>query len=82
MLIQKIGNYCKIDAPSNWEGLTIEEILKDKWMAPKKLVHTWRMENSILLNNEKANWKVPLQIGDSIFFPFYRRRLWIYTNSG
>ncbi|KUP09577.1 hypothetical protein Q73_02905 [Bacillus coahuilensis m2-6] len=71
MLIQKIGNYCKIDAPSNWEGLTIEEILKDKWMAPKKLVHTWRMENSILLNNEKANWKVPLQIGDSIFFPFF-----------
>lgn len=45
-------------------GLSIEELLKQYWRAPKKLVHQLRMEKAVTINKESQNWKQVLQVGD------------------
>lgn len=45
-------------------GLSIEELLKQYWHAPKKLVHQLRMEKAVTINKESQNWKQVLNVGD------------------
>ncbi|MGE6260381.1 RluA family pseudouridine synthase [Heyndrickxia sporothermodurans] len=51
------------DIPSKWNNLSIETILKEKWLVPKKLMHELRMEKAIQINDEMINWKRPLPTG-------------------
>ncbi|MEM1504180.1 RluA family pseudouridine synthase [Domibacillus sp. 8LH] len=54
------------------DGSTIEAILSEKWQLPKKMIHLWRMDRSILLNGQPANWRQPLEQGSSLAFPFFK----------
>lgn len=66
MKVKKMGEWCEITVPSVWEGRTIDSILKEEWQVPKKLLHHYRMEKSILVNGEGKRWSEQLQEGDKL----------------
>lgn len=52
-------------------GLSIEELLKQYWRSPKKLVHQLRMEKAVTINKESQNWKQVLQVGDVLHIQLF-----------
>lgn len=67
MKVAKKGEWFEIEVPMEWEGQTIEEILKDKWKSPKKLTHQFRMEKRVQLNGKiETNWQRRLQEKDHL----------------
>lgn len=49
------------------DGITIEQLLREDWMAGKKTVHLMRMAKSVTdLDGEPIDWKMPLQAGTTI----------------
>lgn len=63
---RKIGEWFEISLPSDWEGLSIDTILHEKWQAPKKYVHLMRMEKNIKVNGEFLPWQNPLHSDDKL----------------
>ena len=66
------GNYIEITIPEKWAGITIDELLKTIYKAPKKLVHEWRMAKDVLLNGKATRWNEPLQKGEQLYLPIYK----------
>ncbi|MCM3734800.1 RluA family pseudouridine synthase [Bacillus cytotoxicus] len=66
MKVKKMGEWCEITVPAEWAGRTIESILKEEWQVPKKLLHKYRMEKSILVNGEGKRWSEQLQKEDKL----------------
>ncbi|MBB6443435.1 RluA family pseudouridine synthase [Bacillus benzoevorans] len=58
---KRIDEWFEIIIPEKWEGLTIEELFRSIWQAPKKQTHILRMEKGVLVDGEPANWTKPLQ---------------------
>jgi 23S rRNA pseudouridine1911/1915/1917 synthase len=65
------GNWIEIITSKNWAGKTIEEIFRKEWGVPKKLTHLFRMEHKVLVNGNKSNWTLPLEIGDKILLNLF-----------
>ncbi|MFO1442708.1 RluA family pseudouridine synthase [Bacillus sp. Bva_UNVM-123] len=61
---KRFGEWFEIIVPSHWDGLSIDSILREKWSAPKKLIHSMSMEKQIKVNGEIINWHNPLVAGD------------------
>lgn len=66
------GTTLTIQITQEWHGMSIEELFFDKWKLPKKLVHTWRMEKSVLINGHPANWRLPLNMQTRLSIPFFK----------
>ncbi|HHY74807.1 MAG TPA: RluA family pseudouridine synthase [Bacillus bacterium] len=67
MKCSKKGEWFHIDVPEEWEQLSIESLLKEKWKAPKKLLHQFRMEKRVQVNGAvQTRWDEPLQKGDKL----------------
>ncbi|MEH7081348.1 RluA family pseudouridine synthase [Neobacillus drentensis] len=62
----RMGEWFQIVVPLEWNGKTIEDIFRHVWESPKKLTHTFRMENKVKLNGERANWTMPLVKGSKL----------------
>lgn len=60
------GNWFEISVPKDWNGMTITELFRTIWGAPKKLTHLFRMEKKVLLNGTSAGWDIPLTQGDKL----------------
>ncbi|WP_340372925.1 RluA family pseudouridine synthase [Peribacillus sp. FSL E2-0218] len=58
-----------INVLGNWNGLSLEKLFKERWKAPKKLVHEWRMSKEVMLNGRTAIWSTILQQGDLLSIP-------------
>ncbi|MDQ1147268.1 23S rRNA pseudouridine1911/1915/1917 synthase [Bacillus sp. SORGH_AS 510] len=58
------GEWIHLIIPMEWNGKTLEEVFRQIWEAPKKLTHTFRMENRILLDGVRVNWTLPLHSGE------------------
>ncbi|NCT39609.1 RluA family pseudouridine synthase [Bacillus sp. EB93] len=58
-----------IDVLQSWNGLTIEKLFRERWQAPKKLVHEWRMSKEVTVNGNSVAWSAILNEGDSISIP-------------
>jgi len=56
MEINKKGQWLEIQVPPEWNGLTIEYILRNIYHVPKNLLHQLRMNNGVLVNKEKVSW--------------------------
>ncbi|OES43995.1 RluA family pseudouridine synthase [Domibacillus iocasae] len=67
---QGIMHIIQIDTA--WGGLTIEDLFSVKWALPKKMIHTWRMEKSVLLNGQPADWRQPFNKHDRLSIPLFR----------
>ncbi|TYR79052.1 RluA family pseudouridine synthase [Priestia megaterium] len=52
-------------------GLTIETYLKSKWLLPKKTLHLFRMNKSVLVNGHAMPWHHKLATGDEVHLHFY-----------
>jgi 23S rRNA pseudouridine1911/1915/1917 synthase len=60
----KKGERFDLVIPDDWKNVTIETILRNHWQAPKKLVHSMRMDGDIKVNGELVPWTEPLSPGD------------------
>jgi len=66
-MMQKINRHSvSITVHKSWTGLTIQELFRNIWQAPKKLVHQIRMDRSLTVNGDVINWNTPLQLNDII----------------
>jgi 23S rRNA pseudouridine1911/1915/1917 synthase len=65
------GNWMEIIIPKNWEGKTMENIFRKHWESPKKLTHSFRMEDKVLINGNRANWNLPLVIKDKVLIKVF-----------
>ncbi|MDT9023376.1 MULTISPECIES: RluA family pseudouridine synthase [Rossellomorea] len=66
MKTQKKGELFELVIPDKWKNVTIETILRNHWQAPKKLIHSMRMEGDIKVNGESISWTQPLSQGDTL----------------
>ncbi|MFJ7938488.1 RluA family pseudouridine synthase [Peribacillus sp. NPDC096622] len=58
-----------IDVLQSWNGLTLEKLFRERWKAPKKLVHEWRMSKGVTVNGNYITWSTLLNEGDTISIP-------------
>ena len=58
-----------IDVLQSWNGLTLEKLFRERWKAPKKLVHEWRMSKEVTVNGNSVTWSTILNEGDTISIP-------------
>ncbi len=61
----------EIITPKKWQGKTIEDIFRNEWEVPRKLTHLFRMEHKVLVNGNRANWNLPLVIGDKVLIKLF-----------
>ncbi|BCB02839.1 RluA family pseudouridine synthase [Bacillus sp. KH172YL63] len=66
MKTRKKGDQFELVIPDKWKNVTIETILRNHWQAPKKLVHSMRMDKDVRVNGEPVPWNVPLEPGDTL----------------
>lgn len=66
MWINKSGKWFQFRVPQQWENLTAEAIFKENWKVPKKLLHQWRMEKLVKIDDQTINWSKPLSLGTEI----------------
>lgn len=71
---RKKGEWFELIIPEKWHGLTIEQIFKDVWQAPKKLTHQLRMEKKVRLNGENANWVRPVAKKDVLQLNIFQEK--------
>ncbi|WP_203364109.1 RluA family pseudouridine synthase [Bacillus sp. REN10] len=67
------GSLFEVIIPKEWDGKTVDAILRNVWKLPKKMIHTWRMNQEVLVNNAKANWHLPLAQGMRLQVPFFAK---------
>lgn len=60
------GQWCEITIPEHWTTFTLDFLLRNVWKAPKKLIHSFRMEQSFKINGEQPNWNNQLIAGDKL----------------
>ncbi|MGE7761325.1 RluA family pseudouridine synthase [Peribacillus sp. NPDC097895] len=58
-----------IEVLQSWNGLSLEKLFRERWKAPKKLVHEWRMSKEVMLNGNSVPWSTVLTKGDTISIP-------------
>ncbi|MFH0067048.1 RluA family pseudouridine synthase [Peribacillus sp. NPDC056705] len=63
------NQHLKIDVLQSWNGLTLEKLFRERWKAPKKLVHEWRMSKEVTVNGNSVAWSTVLNEGDTISIP-------------
>ncbi|RFU71434.1 RluA family pseudouridine synthase [Peribacillus saganii] len=68
----KNGKFLVITTSEGWENLTLESLFKNYWKAPKKLVHEWRMEKAVLVNDTAPSWTVPFEEKSTISIPVFK----------
>lgn len=56
----------KITVQKEWSGVTVQDLFRHIFFAPKKLVHEMRMNQYVYLNGSPANWLDILQVGDQL----------------
>jgi len=71
MIANRKGEWLELEIPQEWDGLTIEDLLKVKWNAPKGLIHQLRMEKGVRLNGDTLSWKQPLQVEERIWLHLF-----------
>jgi 23S rRNA pseudouridine1911/1915/1917 synthase len=66
MKTMRKGSLFQLVIPENWKNVTIDQILKEHWQAPKKLIHIMRMDKDIKVNGEYLPWNHSLSTGDIV----------------
>lgn len=66
ILTKCFGEWFEITIPSKWEGYSIDDLFRNVWKAPKKQIHTIRMEKHVKVNGELIDWNQPLKAGERL----------------
>lgn len=56
----KKGEWLEMIIPAEWQQYTLESLFRDFWHAPKKLVHSFRMDKKVHINGANPDWTLPL----------------------
>ncbi|SFK22154.1 23S rRNA pseudouridine1911/1915/1917 synthase [Halobacillus dabanensis] len=73
MKTRRMGDWLEVVIPHKWEGYTIERILKKEWNVPRKLMHSFRSNREVTLNNENPHWKTTkVKAGDQLRVRLFR----------
>lgn len=66
------NSFIQLFVHEQWAGQALQDLFRNTWQAPKKLVHKLRMEKAVAINGQPAPWTAPLKHGDeiSIQLPF------------
>ncbi|MDR7238910.1 RluA family pseudouridine synthase [Neobacillus drentensis] len=62
----RMGDWFQLTIPFEWNGKTVADIFRNVWEAPKKVTHSFRMDNKVLVNGDSANWNTPLSKGSKL----------------
>ncbi|XXM74057.1 RluA family pseudouridine synthase [Lysinibacillus sphaericus] len=73
MKTMRKGSLFQLVIPPNWKNVTIEHILKEEWQAPKKLIHSMRMNKDIKINGIEFPWNKPLTPGDTLELDLFKK---------
>jgi 23S rRNA pseudouridine1911/1915/1917 synthase len=73
MKTMRKGSLFQLVIPANWKNVTIEHILKEEWQAPKKLIHSMRMNKDIKINGSDFPWNKPLTPGDTLELELFKK---------
>lgn len=73
--VKKSGPYALITCPPEWVGLSIEAILRNDLHVPKKMMHQWRMDKTVLLDGEAISWTSKIHSSSIIYIPIYTEDL-------
>lgn len=65
------GKWFEITLPEKWNGLSIDDVFRNKWGTPKKMTHFFRNEKKVQVNHKPANWDIPLAAGDKIMIDLF-----------
>jgi 23S rRNA pseudouridine1911/1915/1917 synthase len=65
------GEWFELIVPEKWTNLTVEELFRTIWHAPKKQTHSLRMEKRVKVNAQAAVWTVPLKLRDRLEIQFF-----------
>ncbi|MGG1677239.1 RluA family pseudouridine synthase [Neobacillus sp. NRS-1170] len=60
------GDWLQLIIPKEWEGKTTDEIFRNVWKAPKKVIHSFRMEEKVRLDGNRVDWNLPLTGGTKL----------------
>ncbi|MDR4887283.1 RluA family pseudouridine synthase [Fredinandcohnia sp. QZ13] len=66
MLTKRVGEWFEIQVSKDWEGMTIEDVLKNVWSMPKQMLHQLRMEKGVKLKGEAKPWNTTLTHNDKL----------------
>ena len=69
---QRKGSYLEVIVPEKWHLHTIEQIFKNHYKVPKKILHMWRMNKDVFVNGENIAWSVPLKKQEKLMFPIFK----------
>ncbi|WP_281974874.1 RluA family pseudouridine synthase [Halobacillus litoralis] len=73
MKTKRTGDWLEVQIPEKWNGYTIEKILKKEWNVPRKLMHSFRSNREVTLNNENPHWKTAkVKEGDTLRIRLFR----------
>ncbi|MBY0123144.1 RluA family pseudouridine synthase [Bacillus sp. S/N-304-OC-R1] len=68
---KRYGEWFELTLPHEWEGFTIDYILRNIWKLPKKQIHFMRMEKQVKINGDHISWTSPLKEKDKLQLKFF-----------
>lgn len=66
MNMKRNGDWMEWTIHEEWTNIPLQELLKTTLRAPRALLHQWRMNKQVKVNDENPNWVKPLQLGDKL----------------
>lgn len=66
IISSKKGQWFELIVPSEWQGLTSEQLFSKIWHAPKRHTHSLRMNKEVWLNGQPVIWTEPLNKDDRL----------------
>jgi 23S rRNA pseudouridine1911/1915/1917 synthase len=77
----RTGEWFQLTVPLEWNGKTIDNIFRNIWQAPRKITHSFRMDDKVLVHGSRANWNLPLSEGTKLQFKlFEEEELQVHPN--
>ncbi|WAA12967.1 RluA family pseudouridine synthase [Fervidibacillus halotolerans] len=68
------NNTFHITVQKQWDEKTIEELVTNLWQLPKKMIHQFRTEKSILVNGKVGDFAQKIHVGDRLTLPLLQDR--------
>ncbi|MDR0136161.1 RluA family pseudouridine synthase [Metabacillus idriensis] len=66
------GEWMEFPVKKDWAGISLQQMLREKMKAPKTLVHKWRMDREVKVNDADPNWTSPLNEKDSVMIRLFQ----------
>lgn len=66
--VKKVNNDLQLIVSEEWDGITIDDLLKTKWKLSKKRIHQMRMDKAVKQNGLPVQFSTTISRGDQLVF--------------